>query len=312
MIRLEELASGMRLAGRWPAPVEVRSVTRHGDSAASITIRHADGTFDEEMIFADDLSELFIAEDSARWSFTAEPTGFKLATEALRIRMAGNHDPMVAVATSDISPLPHQIRAVYGELLPRTPLRFLLADDPGAGKTVMAGLYAKELMLRGDLARLLIVAPGGLVDQWQDELDSKFGIAPTILTRELINASIDADPFAAHPIMIARMDQLARDEEITDRLARSEWDLVVVDEAHRMSANWWGGELRKTKRFNLGQLLGAVSAGDSEGESHHPIRQFTVRQLPHRSAVESVAPQHRYRPIRHHNPHPAGNRTSTT
>lgn len=259
MIRLEELASGMRLAGRWPAPVEVRSVTRHGDSAASITIRHADGTFDEEMIFADDLSELFIAEDSARWSFTAEPTGFKLATEALRIRMAGNHDPMVAVATSDISPLPHQIRAVYGELLPRTPLRFLLADDPGAGKTVMAGLYAKELMLRGDLARLLIVAPGGLVDQWQDELDAKFGIAATILTRELINASIDADPFAAHPIMIARMDQLARDEEITDRLARSEWDLVVVDEAHRMSANWWGGELRKTKRFNLGQLLGAVS-----------------------------------------------------
>lgn len=87
---------------------------------------------------------------------------------ALRIRMAGLHDPMVAVSTSAVDPLPHQIRAVYGELLPRTPLRFLLADDPGAGKTIMAGLYAKELMLRGDLTRMLVIAPGGLVEQWQE------------------------------------------------------------------------------------------------------------------------------------------------
>jgi SNF2 family DNA or RNA helicase len=77
---------------------------------------------------------------------------------------------MLAVHTSELEPLPHQIRAVYGELLPRMPLRFLLADDPGAGKTIMAGRYAKELMLRGDLARCLIVAPGGLVEQWQAKL----------------------------------------------------------------------------------------------------------------------------------------------
>ena len=76
--------------------------------------------------------------------------------------MAGRFDPMLAVHTSDLEPLPHQIQAVYGELLQRTPLRFLLADDPGAGKTIMAGLYIKELMLRGDLERCLIVAPGGL------------------------------------------------------------------------------------------------------------------------------------------------------
>ncbi|MFW0796180.1 helicase-related protein [Gordonia sp. CPCC 205515] len=257
---MTDLTAGTRLRGRWPAPVTVVSVTPVGNAAASLVLRHGDGTFSEEMLYTDDLASVTVVDDSAvGWTFDADPAALKLATEALRIRMAGAHDPMVAVATSDISPLPHQIRAVYGELLPRSPLRFLLADDPGAGKTVMAGLYAKELILRGDLTRMLIVAPGGLVDQWQEELDAKFGITATILTRELINASLDGDPFTAHPFLIARMDQLARDDELTSALAASEWDLVVVDEAHRMSANWWGGELRKTKRFVLGQLLGTIS-----------------------------------------------------
>jgi superfamily II DNA or RNA helicase len=258
---LQDLEPGIQLKGRWSRPVELLSLKMLGASAASIVVRLSDGAVTEEMLFADDLgTTVTIVDDAtAPWSLTADPIQFKLATEALRIRMAGVCDPMLAVATSDISPLPHQIRAVYGELLPRTPLRFLLADDPGAGKTVMAGLYAKELILRGDLARMLIVAPGGLVDQWQDELDSKFGISTALLTRELIDAAIDGDPFGAHPFLIARMDQLARADDLLDRLANSEWDLVVVDEAHRMSANWWGGELRKTRRFNLGQLLGSIT-----------------------------------------------------
>lgn len=259
-MRFDELVAGLTVSGRWTGPVKLVAATRIGDAAASIVIQHDDGTFAEEMIYADDLSTLTAVDlDTTRWTFDADPTRFKLGTEALRIRMAGNHDPMLAVATSDISPLPHQIRAVYGELLPRMPLRFLLADDPGAGKTVMAGLYAKELMLRGDLLRMLIVAPGGLVDQWQEELDSKFGITAAILSRDLINSSVDSDPFPKNPILIARMDQLARDEELLSRLERSEWDLVVVDEAHRMSANWWGGELKKTKRFNLGEQLSSVT-----------------------------------------------------
>ena len=116
-------------------------------------------------------------------AFDGDAGAWRLAAEALRIRYAALFDPMLAVATSDLQPLPHQIRAVYGELLPRTPLRFLLADDPGAGKTIMGGLYIKELMLRGDLARCLIVAPGGLVDQWQDELYDKFGLRFELLTR---------------------------------------------------------------------------------------------------------------------------------
>ncbi len=193
------------------------------------------------------------------WTFDADPMEFRLAAEALRIRMAGLHDPMVAVTSSEVRPLPHQIRAVYGELLPRTPLRFLLADDPGAGKTIMAGLYAKELMLRGDLARMLIIAPGSLVEQWREELASRFDIHARVLDRPLIARSAGGDPFPAHPLLIARMDQLARDDALRAHLEDSEWDLVVVDEAHRMSARWWGGELKTTRRYELGRSLDAVA-----------------------------------------------------
>ncbi len=159
----------------------------------------------------------------------------------------------------DIDPLPHQLRAVYDELLPRTPLRFLLADDPGAGKTIMAGLYIKELILREDVKRCLIVAPGGLVEQWQDELFMKFGLAFEILTRQLGETVFGASAFEQHPLLIARMDQLARNDDLLADLGRSQWDLVVVDEAHRMGAHYFGGKLEKTKRFQLGELLGGVA-----------------------------------------------------
>jgi SNF2 family DNA or RNA helicase len=188
--------------------------------------------------------------------FDASAADFKLVAETQRIKLAGLFDPMLAVATSDVEPLPHQIRAVYGEMLPRTPLRFLLADDPGAGKTIMAGLYIKELLLRDDVKRCLIVVPGGLVDQWQDELFFKFGLRFDILTGQLVDVNIGRSVFDGHPLLTARMDQLARNEDLQRQLEESEWDLVVVDEAHRMGAHYFGGKLEKTKRFQLGEVLG--------------------------------------------------------
>src|SRR5690606_23409472 len=131
-----------------------------------------DGSLGQRMLFREDESKLSLSAEGSR-PFDADVRDFQLVAEAQRISLAGLFDPMLAVATSDVQPLPHQIRAVYGEILDRTPLRFLLADDPGAGKTIMAGLYIKELLLRDDVKRCLIVAPGGLVDQWQDELAFK-------------------------------------------------------------------------------------------------------------------------------------------
>lgn len=245
--------------GLRPAPVTVVHLVSHGPDAFELVFRGGTGEVEAQLIYTPDLGQLRVEEASSRWTFDADGAEFRLAAEALRIRMAGLHDPMLAVSSSDVRPLPHQIRAVYGELLPKTPLRFLLADDPGAGKTIMAGLYAKELMLRGDLTRMLIVAPGSLVEQWQDELAAKFGIDAELLTPDMAATAPDGNPFTRHPLLIARMDQLARSEDLRAHLSTSEWDLVVVDEAHRMSARWWSGELRTTRRYELGQELGMVA-----------------------------------------------------
>jgi superfamily II DNA or RNA helicase len=148
---------------------------------------------------------------------------------------------------------------VYGELLPRMPLRFLLADDPGAGKTIMAGLFIKELMLRGDLKRCIVVAPGGLVEHWQDELlEKKFGLRFEILTRDMVNTTIDGTVFDHHSLLNVKMDQVARDDDLVDDLRRSRWDVAIVDEAHRMSAHYNGSELKRTKRFECGRVLAGV------------------------------------------------------
>ena len=256
-IRLEEVTPGAQLAGIISDnPVTVVAATWIGSNALRLTYRTGDGRLDERILYRDHEPRLTLAKASTAYEFQADATTFKLAAEALRIRMAGRFDPMLAVHTSDLEPLPHQIQAVYGELLDRTPLRFLLADDPGAGKTIMAGLYIKELMLRGDLERCLVVAPGGLVEQWQDELREKFGLNFELLTRQLADAQPDGGVFTRYPLLIARMDQLSRAEDLKDQLDRSDWDLVVVDEAHRMSAHYFGNELKKTKRYQLGELLG--------------------------------------------------------
>lgn len=255
-MQLEELKAGVRINGILPGePVAAVAVAWHGTGVVELTYKRLDGALAQQILYRSDEPTLTLGENGVR-PFDADANDFKLVAEAQRIKLAGLFDPMLAVATSDVEPLPHQIRAVYGELLPRTPLRFLLADDPGAGKTIMAGLYIKELLLRDDVKRCLIVAPGGLVDQWQDELYFKFGLRFDILTNQLVDANIGSSVFDHQPLLIARMDQLARNADLQAQLGETEWDLVVVDEAHRMGAHYFGGKLEKTKRFQLGELLG--------------------------------------------------------
>lgn len=256
---LEDLRVGQRVDGLIPGEsVSLIAVQSHGADAVELTFKLSTGALAQQVVFRKDAPNLSVARGGSR-PFDAPAQDFKLAAEAQRIKLAGLFDPMLAVATSDVQPLPHQIRAVYGELIPRTPLRFLLADDPGAGKTIMAGLYIKELILREDVHRCMIVAPGGLVEQWQDELYYKFGLRFELLTNDKVDAQIGRSVFDAYPFLIARMDQLSRNEDLQAQLAESQWDLVVVDEAHRMGAHYFGGKLEKTKRFQLGEKLGAVA-----------------------------------------------------
>ncbi|HQO02653.1 MAG TPA: helicase-related protein, partial [Spirochaetota bacterium] len=161
--------------------------------------------------------------------------------------------------TSLVEPLPHQITAVYGEMIPRQPLRFILADDPGAGKTIMTGLLIKELHARGDLQRCLIVSPGNLVEQWQDEMYNRFHVPFEIMTNDKLESARTGNWFNENPFAICRLDKLSRDEDIQAKLRATEWDLVVCDEAHKMSAHFFGGELKYTKRYRLGQLLSSVT-----------------------------------------------------
>jgi superfamily II DNA or RNA helicase len=260
VLKLEDIRKDAAINGIKPGQV-VRVVTTEpvGDHAVTIIYRTADGKFDERMLFRTDEPSLSLAEAGRPWAFDAPGDEFKLGLEAYRIHLAHLFDPMMAVHTSNVDPLPHQISAVYESMLPRQPLRFVLADDPGAGKTIMAGLFIRELLMRADAKRVLIVAPGSLVEQWQDELYEKFGVEFSIFSREVDQTSHSGNAFAERNLLIARLDQLSRNDELQQKLMATEWDLIVVDEAHKMSANFFGSKINETKRFKLGKLLGSIA-----------------------------------------------------
>lgn len=260
MAHLEDLTRGASVKGVLPdGAVTIVDVKWHGSSVVELTYKDATGRLGSQLLFQDREPSLEIVAPGLPWSFDADGALFKLASEAYRIRLAYLFDPLLAVHTSLLDPLPHQITGVYGEMLPRHPLRFLLADDPGAGKTIMAGLLAKELMIRGDVHRCLIVCPGNLVEQWQDELDRRFHLPFDIITRERFEAARSGNPFAEINLAISRLDQVSRNEDLQARLAQTDWDLIVVDEAHKMSAAFFSGEVKEIKRYKLGKLLGRLS-----------------------------------------------------
>ncbi|MDA2926864.1 DEAD/DEAH box helicase, partial [Acidobacteria bacterium AH-259-G07] len=184
------------------------------------------------------------------YTFQGDPKLFLLGAEAVRIRIAHQFDPLFAVNSSIVDPLPHQVEAVYRYLLPLPRIRFLLADDTGAGKTIMTGLLIKELLFRGVIQKILIVTPGGLTKQWkEEELQEKFGLYARLVNR----ASFDAEPgqFARYEegIFVISMDFLARNEGCLKAAEQTQWDLVVVDEAHKLSAYEYGTKLEESERY---------------------------------------------------------------
>ncbi|MCF8168452.1 MAG: DEAD/DEAH box helicase, partial [Rhodoferax sp.] len=239
----------------------VVSIQWFGTEALEITYKTPSGKVANELLYRHDESRLQIVEKGRPWSFDGDGALFRLVSEAQRIRLAHLFDPVMAVHTSVVDPLPHQITAVYEHMLPRQPLRFLLADDPGAGKTIMAGLLIKELIARGDLQRCLIVCPGSLAEQWQDELYRRFHLPFEILTNDKLEAARTGNWFLETNLVIARLDKLSRNEEVQQKLQAPDcrWDLVVCDEAHKMSATVFGGETKYTKRYRLGQLLSSLT-----------------------------------------------------
>jgi len=262
MIKLEDLLPNSVVRGVLPdCLVTVVSVQWFGSDALELTYKTPAGKVANELLYRHDEPRMDIAEQGRPWSFDGDGALFRLVSEAQRIRLAHLFDPRLAVHTSVVDPLPHQITAVYESMLPRQPLRFLLADDPGAGKTIMAGLLIKELIARGDLQRCLIVCPGSVAENWQEELYKRFHLPFEILTNDALEAARTGNWFLETNLAIARLDKLSRNEDVQQKLMAPEglWDLIVCDEAHKMSATVFGGEIKYTKRYRLGQLLSTLT-----------------------------------------------------
>ena len=257
-MKLEDIITGASLMGvELAAVVSVVAVVPVGEGAVQLIYRTPEGRMKERLLGRADEPLISPATTERPFLFDGDGAAFQLACEAKRIDLAFLFDPMMAIHASNVEPLPHQITAVYESMLPRQPLRFVLADDPGAGKTIMAGLYIRELIMRADSHRILIVAPGSLVEQWRDELFEKFSLEFHVYSPMLEHTSPSGNPFDDYSQLIVRLDQLSRNEELQDKLCAPGWDLAVFDEAHKLAAHYFGANLQKTGRFRFAEKLGA-------------------------------------------------------
>src|SRR5881396_2661681 len=262
MSRLEEITPGAAIKGILPdSLVTAVNIQWFGSEALELTYKDATGRVANQLLYRHDEPRFEIVAIGRPWSFDGDGALFRLVSEAQRIRLAHLFDPVLAVHTSLVDPLPHQITAVYEAMLPRQPLRFLLADDPGSGKTIMAGLFIKELIARGDLKRCLVVCPGSLAEQWQDELHRRFHLPFEILTNDKLEAARTGNWFLENDLAIARLDKLSRNEDVQQKLSAPDcrYDLIICDEAHKLSATFFGGEVKYTKRYRLGQMLSGLT-----------------------------------------------------
>ena len=241
----------------WPEPVRILDVDVLGARVKIEAVGINSSQLYQSILGAADLERVRVV-DAAVWDFGGRGEAFFLVMEAQRIRYAYQFDPLFAVSVAQVDPLPHQIEAVYHYILRNPRIRFLLADDPGAGKTIMTGLLLKELKYRGLVQRTLIVVPGHLKDQWLREMKERFGETFTVVDRSVINATWGRNVWQEHPQVITSMD-FAKQDDVRATLSEVHWDLVVVDEAHKMAAYQYGEKTTRTERYRLGELLSRTS-----------------------------------------------------
>jgi SNF2 family DNA or RNA helicase len=240
----------------WNEPVKVEKIEEIGNyirifGSTLYSKQHID-----QIIKKDEMNKLEVIKPLINFSSSSENVFYMI--EATRFRYASLFDPLLAMNVSKIDPLPFQIEAVYGYILKQPRIRFLIADDAGAGKTIMAGLVLKELKLRNLAKRILIVVPGHLKDQWRRELKEKFDEKFVVLDRNTFNAHYGENPWEKNNQVITSID-FAKQKDIHTTLSPVHWDLVIVDEAHKMAAYRYGEKIQKTERYKLGEILSKTS-----------------------------------------------------
>ncbi len=252
---LDEIHVGSIVTGPLlPEPVEVLAIVPLGDSIKLIGKGRKTGLVRDPVLTPAQIAQL--RGSPLRESFDGDPALFRLGIEAHRLGLAYEYDPYFSLSIARVDPLPHQLEAVYGYFLKLPRIRFLLADDPGAGKTIMAGLLLKELKARGLVRRTLVVAPANLTFQWQRELKDKFRESFEVIRGETLRTTYGLNPWQDRDQVITSISWVSRIEDAKESLLRSHWDLVIVDEAHKMSAY---ADDKKTLAYRLGESLSGMT-----------------------------------------------------
>lgn len=240
----------------WPDRVIVKGVKQLSDKVQINSIEEKSGNYTEKIL--DEKQLATVKKINLNINFSGKSNQVFLALCATMLRYAYQFNPLYAMDYSQIKPLPHQIDAVYNYILKNPQIRFLLADDPGAGKTIMAGLVIKELKERGLIKNILIIVPGALQDQWQIELEDKFKEKFSIVAKGEVGSKNWKSIWKEWPQIITSLD-FAKQDHILASMDEASWDLIIVDEAHKMAASQSGNDIKKTKRYKLGEVLSAKS-----------------------------------------------------
>jgi len=254
-MKKEELRANLTISGPlFPEPVQVIMVQAMGDLVKVIGKGLRTDKFYDPILDLDQLDTITASPEHE--PFDGDPVRFRLGIEGMRLGLAYEYDPYFALSIARVDPLPHQLEAVYDYFLKLPRIRFLLADDPGAGKTIMAGLLIKELKIRGLAQRTLIVTPANLSFQWQRELKDKFRETFEVIRSDVLRANYGSNPWQEKNQVITSVSWVSRIEDAKESLLRSHWDLIIVDEAHKMSAN---SADKKTLAYQLGESLSAMT-----------------------------------------------------
>jgi superfamily II DNA or RNA helicase len=237
-----------------PEPIEILVVTPLGDVIKITGAGQKTGQVHQRVLHPEQLQHLEATAESP--PFDGDPARFRLGIEAARLGLAYEYDPYFSLSISRVDPLPHQLEAVYDYFMKLPRIRFLLADDPGAGKTIMAGLLLKELKIRGLVKRTLVVAPANLCFQWQRELKEKFREPFEVIRSDVLRANYGQNPWQDKNQLITSISWVSRIDDANESLLRSRWDLIIVDEAHKMAA--YSAD-KKTLAYKLGEALSGMT-----------------------------------------------------
>ena len=246
-----KIAEGHILTGvMFNEPMRVVTTREHGPGLVIAgLVGQNSGQFREVTLTDQDIAGLNVINPNA--SYDGDGELLKLALQAYSLGIAHEFDPYFGLSISRVDPLPHQLEAVYEYFMKLPSVRFLLADDAGAGKTIMAGLLIKELKLRGLVDRILIVCPANLTFQWQRELLEKFDQQFFVMRGGDVHNQFGLNQWLDQKQIVTSLD-LAKRQDILPSLEQVHWDLVIIDEAHRMSAS---DESHKSLRYRLGEKL---------------------------------------------------------